>query len=58
MKSQARLRLYIPDAPEAVMPRVAGKPFRCCCRANVFTKTGNVFRGYRYTCNACGRVYA
>lgn len=38
--------------PEQSMPRVNGKPFRCECGCNVFTRRGN-----RYTCNGCGANY-
>jgi hypothetical protein len=36
-----------------VMPRVAGKAFRCQCGANVFRKIGDS----EYACNACGEKY-
>lgn len=38
--------------PEQTMPHVAGKPFRCHCGCNVFSRVGD-----RYTCNACGAIY-
>lgn len=34
---------------EQVMPRVDGKPFRCDCGCNVFTKIGSL----HYQCNSC-----
>lgn len=50
------LRAAAPEEPpelgEASMPRVGGKPFRCDCGANVFTR-----RGMKFTCNGCGTVY-
>jgi hypothetical protein len=52
MKSQAALRLRPPPPLEQVMPVVGGRPFRCSCRANVFTKQGEIF-----TCNGCGAKY-
>ena len=38
--------------PEQVMPKVDGKPFRCVCGGNVFSKEAD-----RYKCNSCGRTY-
>lgn len=35
-----------------VQPRVDGKPFRCECGCNVFTRSGNIFQ-----CNACRTKY-
>lgn len=59
MKSQARLRLRQPAPPEQVMPVVNGKPFRCLCGANVFTKRRAVAHwGVVYQCNGCGAEYA
>ena len=40
------------EEPEATMPRVGGKPFRCDCGGNVFSRTGT-----RYVCNSCGTEY-
>ncbi len=40
------------ECPETVMPRVNGKPFRCECGCNVFTKLDNFYR-----CNACSLEY-
>jgi hypothetical protein len=54
MKSQARLRLRVPEEPTLTMPRVKGKPFRCVCGANVFIKWAAM---PIYRCNACGRDY-
>jgi hypothetical protein len=69
LKSQARLWLRKPEGPKAIgvgtsaMITVAGKPFRCSCGANVFTKRqGQVYEGRRlretFTCNGCRTVYA
>lgn len=35
------------------MLKVDGKPFRCECGCNVFTKVSDV----RYECNACEQLY-
>lgn len=44
---------------EAVMLRIAGKPFRCDCGCNVFHSYRIGWRRrVRYECNACGQVYA
>ena len=58
MRSQARLRLHPPKEPEAVMLRVDGKPFRCHCGANVFTKADLPWkRRDVFVCNACHEWY-
>jgi len=38
---------------EQVMPKVAGKGFRCSCGCNVFTK----YEIGRYRCNSCMACY-
>jgi hypothetical protein len=38
---------------EQVMPKVAGKGFRCSCGCNVFTK----YETGRYRCNSCRVCY-
>jgi len=57
VKSQARLRLRQPIEPEATMLRVGGKPFRCTCGANVFTKK-SVSGKTVFVCNGCQEWYA
>lgn len=57
MKSHARLRLRQPVKPETTMLRVGGKPFRCNCGANVFTKK-SVSGKTVFVCNGCQEWYA
>ncbi len=42
-----------PPQAEQVMPRVNGKPFKCDCGCNVFTKTEPL----KYRCNSCEATY-
>lgn len=58
MKSQARLRLRRPIKPEATTLKVGGKPFRCRCLANVFTRRSDPKHGEVFVCNGCGTHYA
>ena len=41
---------------ENFMPRIAGKPFRCDCKCNVFHKP-DATKPELYECNCCGHRY-
>lgn len=43
---------YVIDNP-SVLLKVAGRPFRCHCGANVFKR----FTNGQYQCNACDQLY-
>lgn len=42
------------EVGEQVMPTVAGRPFRCECGGNVFTRQGEYMK---FKCNSCGALY-
>lgn len=42
---------------DGIQLRIAGKPFRCDCGANVFSGRHDPLRGCLYLCRGCGATY-